>query len=90
MLETTITAIAAVIAVGALVLMALSSVLPDLLDGCGNDRNGSSGRGVSPQPDRCPDSGDSSERGRHSGAELALLEPRTRLPRPDQPNPGFG
>lgn len=89
MLETTITAIAAAIAVGALVLMALSSVLPDLLDGYGTNRNGSSGPGVTPQPDRCPDNGDSSERGRHSGAELALLEPRRRSPRPDVPNPGF-
>jgi len=89
MLETTVAAIAVAVAVGALVLMALSSVLPDLLDGYANRTSGSSGPGVTDRRDRCPDNGDSSVRGRRSGAELALLEPRSPVNQ-HAPRPGLG
>ena len=86
MLETTVAAIAVAAAVGALVLMAVSSVLPDLLDGYATRR---SGPGVTGRRDRCRDNGGSSERARRSGAELALLEPGSPLNR-DAPRPGLG
>lgn len=79
MFETTMTAIAAAIAMLALLLMALSSVLPDLLE------NGNHGEGTgrfSPGAGPCPDTGGSSGPERRSGGDFALLETRPAQARP--------
>lgn len=82
MFETTMTAIAAAIAMIALLLMAVSSVLQDLLESYGGgERKHREGR-FNPGAGPCPDNGGSSGQERRSGDDLALLETRPAQLRP--------